>query len=118
MAVMKYVRSLCAPAYLYLCFGAIRILASIAQNVGNDTKLCVGEYECEVEHVGAILVAQGVYVAFWTFVLSSICKAGHRRKAWLLELIPFILGAVLLAMFMVSRPGYRRHGELGAYLPN
>ena len=115
---MKHVRSLCAPAYLYLCIGALSILASMAQNVGNDTKLCVGEFECEVEHVGMVLVAQGVYVAFWTFILSSVCKAGHRRVAWFLVLIPFILAAILLAMFMVSQPGYRRHGQVTAYTPS
>ena len=113
----KYVRSLCAPAYLYLCIGALTVLASIVQNAGNDTKLCVGEFECEVEHVGLVLAAQGIYVAFWTFILSALCKAGHKRVAWFLVLIPFILGAIILAMFMVSQPGYRRHGEVGAYMP-
>ena len=117
MAIVKYIRSLCAPAYLYLCIGALSILASIVQNVGNDTRLCVGEFECEVEHVGIVLGAQGLYVAFWTFVLSSICKAGHRRVAWFLVLIPFILGAILLAMFMISRPGYKRQGPVAAYVP-
>ena len=118
MAVIKYVRSLCAPAYVYLCIGALSIVASILQNSDDDSRLCVGDFECEVEHVGAVLIAQGLYVGFWTFVLSSICKAGHRRIAWFLVLIPFILGAVLLAMFMVSQPGYRRRHHAAPYMPH
>ena len=118
MAIVKYVRSLCTPAYVYLCIGALSIIAAIIQNAGNDTRLCVGEFECEVEHVGIVLLTKGLYVAFWTFVLSSICKAGHRQVAWFLVLIPFILGAILLAMFMISRPGYRRRGHAAPYVPH
>ena len=101
---------MCTPAQVYLVLGSLSVLASIVQNVGDDTVLCVGDFECDVEHVGLVLIGQGVYVAFWTFVLASICKAGHRGIAWFLVLIPFILGAIILAMFMMSRPGYRRKG--------
>jgi hypothetical protein len=118
MGVVEYVRTICAPAYVYLCLGALGILGTMIQNVGHDSKLCVGEFECEVAHVGTVFVAQGIYVAFWTFVLASICKAGHRSVAWFLVLIPFILGAIILAMFMMSRPGYRRQAPAGAYIPH
>jgi H+/Cl- antiporter ClcA len=117
MTLTSYLRSLCTPAYVYLCIGAISILATIIQNIGDQSRLCVGNFECEVEHVGFVLVAQGLYVAFWTFVLSSICKAGHRRVAWFLVLIPFILGAILLAMFMISRPGYKHREHVSHYVP-
>lgn len=117
MTLTSYVRSLCTPAYVYLCIGAISILTMIIQNTGDQSRLCVGNFECEVEHVGGVLVAKGLYVAFWTFVLSSICKAGHRRVAWFLVLIPFILGAILLAMFMISRPGYKHREHVSHYVP-
>ena len=101
---------MCAPAQVYFGLGSVSLLGSVLQNVENDKTLCVGDFECEVANVGVILVAQAIYLLFWTFVLSSICKAGHRNVAWFLVLIPFILGAILLGLFMMSRPGYRRHG--------
>lgn len=108
---------MCMPAQVYLAISAVSILAAIIQNAGNDSTLCIGEFECEVSHVGHIFIAQGLYAAFWTFVLASICKAGHRNIAWFLVLIPFILGAIILALFMMTRPGYKRQAPIGAYMP-
>ena len=108
MGALATLRSMCAPAQIYFGLGAVGLLSSIFQNVEDDSKLCVGDFECEVASAGAILIAQGVYILVWTFILSCICKAGHKNIAWFLVLIPFILGAIILALFMMSRPGYKR----------
>ena len=44
-----------------------------------------------------------LYVAFWTFVLDSICKAGHKRVSWFLVILPFLLFFVLLGLMMMTQ---------------
>ena len=73
------------------------------QNGGNTHTYCMGSYECPVHSTSLIFFMEFLYVAFWTFVLDSICKAGHKRFSWFLVLLPFILFFVLLGLMMVTQ---------------
>ncbi len=117
MKLVPYLRSLCTPAQVYLVIGALGVIVSIVQNADSDGTFCAGSMECEVEHTGLLIVLHIAYVALWTFILGSICKAGHKGVAWFLVLVPFILGAIAVALFMMEQPGYRRHDDAGAYVP-
>ena len=102
MKLIKKIRKLCTPAYVYLVISVIAILAMMLQNGGNNKHFCIGEYGCDVESKGAIFIGQGLYTAFWVFVLDSICKSGHKNISWFLVLLPYILMFIGLGMIVLG----------------
>jgi hypothetical protein len=100
---MKFIKKLCTPAYVYLVISVIAIVALMFQNSGNVDVYCIGNYECPVPNTALIFFVEFLYVAFWTFVLDSICKAGHKQFSWFLVLFPFILFFVLLGLMIVAQ---------------
>lgn len=101
--MLAIIKKLCTPAYVYLVISVIAIIAMMIQNRGNENMYCMGSYECEVPSTALVFLLNFIYVAFWTFVLDSICKAGHKQFSWFLVLLPFILFFVLLGVMMVSQ---------------
>ena len=93
---------MCTPAYVYLVISVIAILAMMLQNGGNNKHFCIGEYGCDVESKGAIFIGQGLYTAFWVFVLDSICKSGYKNISWFLVLLPYVLMFIGLGMILLS----------------
>ena len=100
---MKFIKKLCTPAYVYLVISVIAIVALMFQNSGNVDVYCIGNYECPVPNTALIFFVKFLYVAFWTFVLDSICKAGHKQFSWFLVLFPFVLFFVLLGLLIVAQ---------------
>jgi hypothetical protein len=98
---LKYIKKLCTPAYIYLVISVIAIIVMMFQNCGNVDMYSLGSYECPVPNTAFVFFIKFLYVAFWTFVLDSICKAGHTQFSWFLVLFPFILSFVLLGMMLV-----------------
>ena len=99
----KLLKSLCTPAYIYLAISVVAIIVLMFQNGGNVDMYCVGNYECAVPSTGLVFLFKFLYVAFWTFVLDSICKAGHKQISWFLVVFPFILFFVLLGLLMLTQ---------------
>jgi len=99
----KFIRKLCTPAYVYLVISSIAIILLMFQNGGNTDLYCVGEFECSVPSTPLVFLIKFLYVAFWTFILDSVCKAGHKRVSWFLVLLPFILFFVLLGLMMMTQ---------------
>jgi hypothetical protein len=97
---MKFIKKLCTPAYVYLVISSICIIILMFQNSGNEDVYCVGGYECPVPSTPLIFLFKFIYVAFWTFVLDAICKAGYKQFSWFIVLLPFILFFVLLGLMM------------------
>ena len=97
------IKKLCTPAYVYLVISIISIVILMFQNSGNVDVYCLGNYECPVPSTALIFFIEFLYIAFWTFILDSICKAGHTRFSWFLVLLPFILFFVLLGLMMVAQ---------------
>lgn len=102
MKLIKKIRKLCTPAYVYLVISVIAILAMMLQNGGHNRHFCIGEYGCDVESKGAIFIGQGLYTAFWVFVLDSICKSGHKNISWFLVLLPYVLMFIALGMIVLG----------------
>lgn len=102
MQIIEEIRKLCTPAYLYLVLSVISIIAMMFQNAGNTTSFCLGEYACPVHHTGAVFVSQALYVAFWTFILNAMCKAGYKTFSWFLVLFPLILMFVVLGLMILA----------------
>lgn len=107
MKLVKKIKKLCTPAYVYLVLSAIGIIAMMFQNAGNTKSYRVGNFECEVPNTAAVFIGEGIYIAFWTFVLNALCKAGYKKVSWFIVLIPFILMAILIGMMMLVLNGHR-----------
>ena len=106
--VMKGLRNLCTPSYVYLVISAIALVVMMYQNMGNVDKYCLGSYSCNVSSTALIFVIKAIYILFWTWVLNLICKAGAPGIAWFVLLLPFILLFVILGsmIFMSDVEGY------------
>ena len=98
---MKHVRKLCSPAYVYLVISVISLILMVTQNIGNSGKYCIGSYECQVDNIAAVFVGKALYIAFWTFVLNSVCKAGFTQFSWFLLFFPYVLFFVLIGLFVI-----------------
>lgn len=99
----KIIKKLCTPAYVYLVISAIAIIIMMFQNGGNTDIYCVGSFECPVPNTALVFLFNFLYVAFWTFILDSVCKAGHKNVSWFLVVFPFILFFVLLGLMMLTQ---------------
>ena len=100
---MKDIKKLCTPAYVYLVISVIAMVSLVFQNAGNDNKYCVGSFECSVPSTAMVFVAKALYIAFWTFVLNSLCKSGYKSVSWFFVLMPFILFFVLLGVILLNQ---------------
>lgn len=99
---MEQVRKLCTPAYVYLVISVLTVIVMILQNLGNTNEYCVGAYTCEVPSTSLVFLLKGVSIAFWTIILNSLCQTGYRTLSWLLVILPFIGGALAIALLMMS----------------
>lgn len=102
---LKYIKKLCTPAYVYLVVSVIAVILLMFQNSGNTDVYCMGAYECPVPSTALIFLIKFVYIAFWTFILDSVCKAGYKQFSWFLVLFPFILFFVLLGLMIITQGG-------------
>ena len=91
--------NLCTPATIYLVLSAIGIIMIAFQNYGMSPNMyCVGNVRCPVQSNAPIFIMKILYVAFWTFVLNTLCNYGYNQLAWFLLLLPFILFFVFVFM--------------------
>lgn len=91
--------NLCTPATIYLVLSAIGIIMIAFQNYGMSPNIyCVGNVRCPVQSNAPIFIMKILYVAFWTFVLNTLCNYGYNQLAWFLLLLPFILFFVFVFM--------------------
>ncbi len=100
---LKFIKKLCTPAIIYLVISSITLFLIILQNGGNEHRYCAGSYECQVPNTSVVLFLEFLYIAFWTFVLDSICKSGYKQFSWFLVVFPFILFFVLMGGLMVMK---------------
>ena len=91
--------NLCTPATIYLVLSAIGIIMIAFQNYGISPNIyCVGNVRCPVQSSMPIFIMKIIYVAFWTFVLNSLCDYGYNQLAWFLLLLPFIFFFIFVFM--------------------
>lgn len=93
---------LCTPATIYFVISLIGLILLGIGNLGNNDRLCIGSYSCNVGDNTVIFVLNAVYILFWTFVLDLMCKNGYGSLSWFVLLLPFILAFMFLAMVMVK----------------
>ena len=91
MTLKNQITKLCTPAYIYLVLSVIGLVILTIQNFGNTKKYCVGKYSCIVPSTVLVFLFKIIFVAFWTFILDLLCKAGYTNLSWILVLLPFIV---------------------------
>ena len=105
MKLNKKIENLCSPAYFYFLISTILFISLLGQNIfnGKINELCAGSFTCSVSNVGIIFLLKFLYIIFWTFVLNALCDYGYKKLAWFVVLIPFILMALILALFILNK---------------
>ena len=106
MFLLNRIQQLCTPAYIYLVISLIVLVVMTFQNVGNNQQYCAGNYVCQVSNTSLIFLIKLLYVAFWTWVLNLICKAGAPIVSWILVMFPIVLMFFLIALFILSGGQY------------
>lgn len=96
------VMHLCTPATIYFVISLIGLILLGVSNLGNEDRLCVGSYSCNVGSNTVVFVLNAVYILFWTFVLDLMCKNGYSVLSWFVLLLPFILAFMFLAMIFAN----------------
>jgi len=103
MDIMKEIKKLCTPAYFYLVISVIGMIIISIQNLGNTDKYCIGDYKCHNVNTLYMFMGKILYIAFWTFILNSFCKAGYKNISWFLVLIPYMLFFIFIGMFIIAK---------------
>ena len=96
MQAVSEIKKLCTPAFVYLVIAVFGLIVVMLQNVGNTNKLCVGRVECSGTNTAIMFLVKALWVIFWTWVLSTLCKYGHPNVAWFLVLLPFVVAFIAL----------------------
>ena len=101
-ALLKRLRELCSPAYLYFVISMLGLIMIIIQNIGNTHHLSFGSFSARVPNTTLIFIVKIIYILFWTWILNLICKSGYTSISWALVLIPFFLFFVIMTMVMMQ----------------
>ena len=96
MQAVTEIKKLCTPAFVYLVIAVFGLIVVMLQNVGNTNKLCVGQVECSGTNTPLAFLVNAMWIIFWTWVLSTLCKYGHPNVAWFLVLLPFVVAFIAL----------------------
>jgi len=95
-------QKLCTPAHVYFIMSLISLIVMGLQNIGNVNKYCVGNFECRVTNTLGIFVIKMIYIVFWTWILNTLCRYGHKRISWFILLLPFIFMFILIALMFIK----------------
>ena len=111
MNLNKTYKSLCSPAQFYIVISVILGGLMLVQNLfnGDVTELCVGSYTCDISHIAIFFIVKTLYILFWTWVLNLLCKKGLKTLSWFLVLVPFVLFALLLGVFIYEDINEKTH---------
>jgi len=98
---MKIYDKLCKPAQLYLLISLVAYVIILIQNIASPDRFTLGPYSCMHDNQPLVMVAQLIYIAFWTWLLNMICKI-NTGISWLIVLFPFILFFVIFLAILFT----------------
>jgi hypothetical protein len=93
---------LCTPATIYFVISLLGLILLGVSNLGDEERLCIGNYDCKVQSNTLVFVLNAIYILFWTFILDLMCKNGYTSISWFILLIPFVIYFILLGMLFVN----------------
>jgi hypothetical protein len=94
--------AMCTPATIYFVISLIALIILGVSNLGNNDRLCIGNYDCNVGNNTIVFTLNAIYILFWTFLLDLMCKNGYTAISWFVLLLPFLLSFIFLAMIMMK----------------
>ena len=100
-------RNMCTPATIYFVISLIGLILIGVNNLENNDKLCVGNYNCYVGNNTTIFILNAIYILFWTFILDLMCKAGYSSLSWFILLLPFIILFIAFLSLMVNNEEFK-----------
>lgn len=103
MSFPKRLSDLCTPSRVYFLVSLFVLVIAIIQNFGNTNKYCMGSFVCEVPSTILVFVIKIAYILFWAWILNLICKDGHKKIAWFLVLLPFLLYFVIIGVVFLNK---------------
>ena len=80
----------------------ITVIILLVQNVGNTNTYCIGTHTCRTGNLAMIFIGKILWIAFWTYLLNLLCKAGLTGLSWFLVLIPFLMFFLVIAVMIYS----------------
>lgn len=105
MGFKKQFSNLCGPALFYFLVSMISVILCILQNIGNRNKCKIGNMNIKGNKFFIFLI-KIIFILFWTWVLSLICRAGYRGVSWFLVLFPFIMMVLLSLLIVENQKNY------------
>lgn len=104
MKLFTTLKGLCTPAYVYFVLSMFAIIALLIQNLMRSGDFCVGSLSCPSSNMMKLIILSidVLYVVFWTWILSLICKSGYKSIAWAIVLFPFILMFLLQGLIILQ----------------
>ena len=97
MNVVKKIKGLCSPAFIYFTMSMLLTFITIVNAI--RTK----KFKKFNALLITLIVIKIVYVVFWTWVLNLICKSGHQNISWMLVLFPFIIMFLLMLTIKIKK---------------
>ena len=79
------IKKLCTPATVYFAISISSLLYLIFTNMGNNSTLCVGNFECPVDNIYIIYIIKLAYLLLMTIILDSLCKNGYTSISWFIS---------------------------------
>ena len=101
--MLKEIKKLCTPAFLYFSLSVFSLIMMVIQNMfnKNNNMFCLGNYSCNMENSFLVYVTNIFYILFFTWLLNSLCKMGYEKLSWFILFLPFIFYFVVLGLFMI-----------------
>jgi hypothetical protein len=100
MSFRQQFSNLCPPALIYFVVSMFAVLVCILQNLGSKHGCKIGTMMIKGNPI-IMLLFKIIFILFWTWILSLICKAGYVGISWLLILAPFIL-MLFMALLIIQ----------------
>lgn len=104
MGFKKQFSNLCDPALFYFLVSMIAVIICILQNIGNRSSCKVGNMNIKGNKF-IIFLVKIMFILFWTWILSLICRAGYKGISWFLVLFPFIM-MIFISLLVVANQKY------------
>lgn len=114
---MKMYDRLCDPAKLYFVLATVSFIVVMLQNLGDHGRFTLGSYSCRHPNPALLLLAQALYIVFWTWLLNVICKI-NKGISWVIVLFPYLLLFIALGIVLmhgIQKDKKEGYGELSQF---
>tara|TARA_B110001450_G_scaffold256463_1_gene287077 strand:- start:7297 stop:7629 length:333 start_codon:yes stop_codon:yes gene_type:complete len=95
-----FLKYLCPPAFLYLCFSLTHVIIDLFNNYYNTA------------------ITKFIVMIIYTLALNILCENGLIIIAWILVFIPFVLMSILISLLLFVFGFSPKTGKINNYYNN